>query len=51
MEQNKTSIKENKKDENDDTSSDVMPKEYGGVEGKEPTEYGDWQHNGRCTDF
>ena len=28
-----------------------MPKEIGGVEGPEPTRYGDWEHKGRCTDF
>ena len=25
----------------------VLPKEIGGVEGPEPTRYGDWQHKGR----
>lgn len=29
----------------------VLPKEIGGVEGPEPTRYGDWEHKGRCTDF
>jgi hypothetical protein len=28
-----------------------MPKEIGGTPGPEPTRYGDWEHNGRCTDF
>lgn len=28
-----------------------LPIEIGGVEGPEPTRYGDWQHKGRCTDF
>jgi hypothetical protein len=27
------------------------PKEIGGPKGPEPTRYGDWQYNGRCTDF
>jgi len=27
------------------------PKEIGGVDGPEPTRYGDWEHKGRCTDF
>ena len=27
------------------------PKEIGGPPGPEPTRYGDWQYNGRCTDF
>jgi len=29
----------------------VMPREYGGREGPEPTRYGDWEKNGRCVDF
>ncbi|MDD2877710.1 MAG: DUF1674 domain-containing protein [Acidiphilium sp.] len=28
-----------------------MPKEIGGPKGPEPTRYGDWEHNGRCSDF
>ncbi len=28
-----------------------MPKEIGGPKGPEPTRYGDWEVNGRCTDF
>ncbi|NIM28641.1 MAG: DUF1674 domain-containing protein [Gammaproteobacteria bacterium] len=27
------------------------PKEIGGPEGPEPTRYGDWERNGRCSDF
>lgn len=26
-------------------------REIGGVKGPDPTRYGDWQHNGRCSDF
>ncbi len=26
-------------------------KEKGGPKGLEPTRYGDWEKNGRCTDF
>ena len=26
-------------------------KEIGGPDGPEPTRYGDWEKNGRCTDF
>jgi hypothetical protein len=26
-------------------------REIGGVDGPEPTRYGDWERNGRCTDF
>ncbi len=28
-----------------------MPQEHGGPKGLEPTRYGDWEKNGRCTDF
>ena len=27
------------------------PQERGGPKGPEPTRYGDWENNGRCTDF
>lgn len=27
------------------------PREIGGPKGLEPTRYGDWEVNGRCTDF
>ncbi|HTV44148.1 MAG TPA: DUF1674 domain-containing protein [Stellaceae bacterium] len=27
------------------------PTEIGGPAGPEPTRYGDWEYNGRCTDF
>ncbi|MEQ1531551.1 MAG: succinate dehydrogenase assembly factor 4 [Methylococcales bacterium] len=29
----------------------VVPEEIGGSKGLEPTRYGDWERNGRCTDF
>jgi len=28
-----------------------MPREIGGPQGPEPTRYGDWEVNGRCSDF
>jgi len=31
--------------------SPPRPKEIGGPKGPEPTRYGDWEVNGRCTDF
>ena len=34
-----------------DTASQNLPKEFGGQKGPEPTRYGDWEKNGRCTDF
>ncbi|HZK89993.1 MAG TPA: DUF1674 domain-containing protein [Stellaceae bacterium] len=27
------------------------PREIGGPQGPEPTRYGDWEVNGRCSDF
>ena len=27
------------------------PQEIGGPKGPEPTRYGDWEKNGRCSDF
>ncbi len=29
----------------------TRPKEIGGPQGPEPTRYGDWERNGRCSDF
>ena len=29
----------------------LWPKEIGGPKGPEPTRYGDWERNGRCSDF
>jgi hypothetical protein len=29
----------------------ARPREIGGPKGPEPTRYGDWEINGRCTDF
>lgn len=37
-----------------DTPSDdakARPREHGGPKGPEPTRYGDWEKNGRCSDF
>ena len=33
------------------SSNDVKASEIGGYDGPEPTRFGDWEHNGRCTDF
>ncbi|MGD8709439.1 MAG: DUF1674 domain-containing protein [Ectothiorhodospiraceae bacterium] len=30
---------------------ETWPEEVGGSKGPEPTRYGDWEHNGRCSDF
>ena len=32
-------------------SKPQRPKEIGGPKGPEPTRYGDWEVNGRCSDF
>jgi hypothetical protein len=40
--------------ENDDPSDaarNMHEREIGGAKGPEPTRYGDWERNGRCTDF
>jgi hypothetical protein len=29
----------------------AKPREIGGPSGPEPTRYGDWERNGRCSDF
>lgn len=34
-----------------DAKAKMWPKEIGGPKGPEPTRYGDWERNGRCTDF
>jgi hypothetical protein len=33
------------------TETSLRPREIGGPKGPEPTRYGDWEFNGRCTDF
>lgn len=30
---------------------ETWPAEIGGQSGPEPTRYGDWEKNGRCSDF
>jgi hypothetical protein len=32
-------------------TEEQKPREIGGPKGPEPTRYGDWERNGRCTDF
>lgn len=36
---------------NQSSRNSPVKKELGGFEGPEPTRFGDWEHNGRCTDF
>ncbi|MGY8999291.1 MAG: DUF1674 domain-containing protein [Rhodospirillales bacterium] len=35
----------------DSSSSKNPAKEIGGPSGPEPTRFGDWEKNGRCSDF
>ena len=44
--EDKKQVTEASSKEGSDTISEV-----GGVDGPEPTRYGDWTVNGRCTDF
>ena len=48
MEKEKKKAEENDNDKNDSTQK---PTEIGGPEGPEPTRYGDWEKNGRVSDF
>ena len=34
-----------------DATRKTSGREIGGPQGPEPTRYGDWERNGRCTDF
>jgi hypothetical protein len=47
---NTNSAKSRTPDRNQQTP-EKMPTEHGGPKGLEPTRYGDWEKNGRCTDF
>ena len=44
-------IKNNKSIKKIKNKMDKNIKEEGGPKGPEPTRYGDWEKNGRCTDF
>jgi len=47
-------LKDNKSDNTlikDQTSSEIKQEEWGGQKGPEPTRYGDWEKNGRVSDF
>lgn len=34
-----------------DRKTEPAPREIGGPKGPEPTRYGDWEVDGRCSDF
>ncbi len=38
-------------DQQSHATGDTPAREIGGPRGPEPTRYGDWERNGRCTDF
>ncbi|QCD92111.1 succinate dehydrogenase assembly factor 4, mitochondrial [Vigna unguiculata] len=42
---------EQEEDNEDDDSINEETGEIGGPKGPEPTRYGDWERNGRCSDF
>ena len=44
-------LNRNKKINNSEKIKITPFKEIGGPKGKEPTRYGDWEKNGRCSDF
>ena len=44
-------IKNNKSIKKIKNKTDTSITEEGGPKGPEPTRYGDWEKNGRCTDF
>lgn len=44
-------LKKDLEEENSEDSMESMPKEIGGPSGPEPTRYGDWEKNGRVSDF
>lgn len=46
-----TKIIKNKKVLDNQGEDESLPKEIGGPKGPEPTRYGDWEKNGRCSDF
>ena len=41
----------NKNKYNTNSSTSIKLVELGGPKGPEPTRYGDWEKNGRCSDF
>lgn len=54
MENDNPKPKPEEKSEDGNTSTDGNgePEEIGGrKDGLNPARYGDWEHNGRCTDF
>ncbi|CAJ2643343.1 unnamed protein product [Trifolium pratense] len=48
---NKQSQTEQQQEDDDDSDVNKETGEVGGPKGPEPTRYGDWERNGRCSDF
>lgn len=44
-------VKKTQKPEKPTVQAPELPEETGGPKGPEPTRYGDWEVNGRCSDF
>jgi len=51
MSENKKETAKVKKPNEAVREASKKPKEIGGPKGPEPTRYGDWEKNGRCSDF
>lgn len=48
---NESSGKEKKDNSKMDAATNTATTEIGGPKGKEPTRFGDWERNGRISDF
>jgi len=51
MSEKKNTLKQNPEKNEKPVSIPPKPQEIGGQIGPDPTRYGDWEKNGRCTDF
>ena len=49
--ENKKEPEDHDNDDDDDDQRNKETGEIGGPRGPEPTRYGDWERNGRCSDF
>ncbi|KAI3862475.1 hypothetical protein MKX03_011563 [Papaver bracteatum] len=50
-EEERSSSSSSSDEEEDDNGANKLTGEIGGPRGPEPTRYGDWEKNGRCSDF
>ncbi|KAM1817922.1 hypothetical protein ACFX11_002158 [Malus domestica] len=51
VEKHENQAEEEEHDDDDDGLVNKQTGEIGGPRGPEPTRYGDWERNGRCSDF